>query len=648
MHVVVIEAFGKRAVYASAFAAAAGGRVEVVATGGHFFAYPDSLWPLGCRLARDAASGQVFLDEHARSPNDEVVQRLAKAISGLPADGRVFIATDADPEGEAIALDVALTLADLGFPIERCVRFRPPSLSAAAFAAALETLVPMTWPDAVRFAAPARARGFLDRWIASTFSSAGRPVGRVLTAALALLVEHTPLATSGRLTLRTRSTDGRGDFYAMLEAPAIVRSTDPICRLARLFPNGVVPGRASRVVSLSAGVAPLISYRKPFTSSALTVAMTRRGMSPGSVARAAQSLYMAGMISYPRTSGTTIPGPGLVGLMRLARSIGVDFDPNSPGLRTRSARAVYFDDPGGCHAALHPIVGDRDTGYPMAAMADIIADPFQPSTLLRDPEQRLVYAEVARRALSAGQPSLFERGWMQEPPAGVDRNVVELLADLDWTRDLTPRPPWEMDFDLTPGLRVWPPAARTAEALDNARLSRPATLAAHAERMARSAAQMWLKQSPFPFLGATPEAQAQYEDAPDVLRQGGFAREVDALAARMFHHPAFLRLPQTGSQEGGGAAAAALAVALAQVRDEVLVLYRADGGDPEPLAAGLRLMEVAAPAPALRATDAVWTDVSGDELQTGASDADRRLLDEISGVLDADDPAFEDFDPGFR
>lgn len=656
MNLVVIEAPGKRAAYEKLFQPLVGGVVRVFATGGHFVSYPSSLWPLGCRLARDPATGEIFLDEHGRVARQDVSAQLrAFGRAVLEGEGKVYVATDADPEGEAIAFDVVVELAAAGVPIERCARLRPPSLDPLAFEAAVAEAAPMDWPTALRFAAPARARAFLDRWIASTFSKAGAPVGRILTAGIGLLVEHTPLGHSGRLTLRAPAADGGGDFWCMLEAPAIVAPKDPLAILARLFPDGRVPGRVARIQPVSAGVAPLIGYRKPFASAGLIVAMARRGLPPAATARAAQALYMDGLISYPRTSGAAIPAPGIAGLARLARTIGVEFDPGSPGLRAREARGAYVDDPGGCHAALHPVIGARDAGYRLSAMADVVADPFQPSALLRDMEQRVVFAEIARRALSAGLPSAFERGYLQVAPPTRTAQEAALVADLDWTRDLTPRPPWEMDFDLTPGLRLWSREARTAEALDQARLSRPATLASHAERMARSSILIPLKNSPFPVLGASPEARQLYEDAPAAMTQGRFAREVDALAARLFHEEMFLRLARTGAGDSAAAAAAALALALARTRDDVLALYERDGGDPAPLAAVLRLMEVAAPAP--RAPDARDTlvDAGIEEdgapidqatADSGAEDEERRrrVLEEVGATLDDDDPRFDEDD----
>jgi hypothetical protein len=324
--------------------------------------------------------------------------------------------------------------------------------------------------------------------------------------------------------------------------------------------------------------------------------MARRGVSPGQTARAAQSLYLDGLISYPRTSGVVIPEPGIAGLARFAQAIGFDFDTDAFALRPRRLHAP--DDPGACHAALHPLFSSGDSPEKIAALADIVADPRQPSSFMRDPERRLVYAEVARHALAAGQTAYIERGYLKEGAPGATAEINDLLADLDWYRDAAPRPPWEMDCELRPGVQVWPPAARIAEALDAARLARPSTLAAHAERLSRLAREIAIKDSCFPVLGATDEAAALYEASPPVLRDGLFAREIDALAALAFRSRLLADLPDTGAS-GAGEAAAAIGLVLGQASRDALLLFEAAGGDPQALRAALpfasRISPVASP-----------------------------------------------------
>lgn len=518
---------------------------EVVATAGHFASWPNSLWPLGARVVE--RSGAPFVDEFARTISGERATAVQNAIvKAIRRNARIVVATDPDPEGEAIALDVALLAASATrLPPGRLERMRLHGLDETCVSLALASVVQMSWSSAAKDAAPARARALLDRIAGSAFSKPGAPAGRVFTAGLALLKNGAKNAPAGEIRLSAHAADGGSQFLSRVEifpnANGLAESEEGIASktidlivkyvgLQPIYASGRMPGRVKKIAPLSAGVAIRVAGTPCYDACSLVVDAGRAGLPARQTAAAAQSLYMKGLISYPRTAATDLPESGVAGLLRLASAIGVNaFDPSSPFFieETMDPEIKKLDDPGACHHGLHPLFTMARNRHETAALVDVVMSPTRDSSVIPDEDERFIYALVARRALQAGLPSRLERGVWTRDNADAPDEIVEALEDVDWFRETAPRPPWECMPSF--GLQSWPLEARVADALTRARLVRPSTVASHAARIANYACLVE-PEAPLSAIRLNAIGADMLDAAPAALKSGDFARAIDALA----------------------------------------------------------------------------------------------------------------------
>lgn len=188
---VVIEAPGK-AEALRALLRQIGLRAELFATRGHLCRHPETLYPLG-------------ITEHLR----ETTRRFDPVRLGelqRMAEGRhVYVATDADAEGDVIARDVAEAVRNQARAVSRV---RLGALDARSVRAAFEAAV----PPIARSARSGDARRILDRLIGHAFSGPDRPVGRVMAALLGFFRREEPII--GHVTLVLLAADGGRPFQA--------------------------------------------------------------------------------------------------------------------------------------------------------------------------------------------------------------------------------------------------------------------------------------------------------------------------------------------------------------------------------------------------------------------------------------------------
>lgn len=533
----IIEAPGKAAALKQTLRGL-GLETEVVATAGHFASWPKSLWPMGARVIE--AAGAPYVDEFARILSGERAAAVQAAIAkAIRQNASIAIATDPDPEGEAIALDILMLAATKNIRPDRLKRMRLTGLDETSVSLALAAARPMSWRNAAAGAAPARARALLDRLAGSACSKPGAPAGRVLTAGLALLKDGARNAPAGEIRIAATAVDGGAPFLSRIEifhgADSLAEARDGIASqtIAALvkhqrFPRGIVPGRVRALAPLSAGAAIRIAGSPCYDACALVVDAGRAGLPARRTAAAAQSLYMKGLISYPRTAATNVPEPAALSLTRLAAALGVDaFNPESPLFSAVNQEDGKIDDPGGCHHGLHPLFGATRDRHETAALVDVIMSPGRDSSVLPDEDERLVYTLIARRAIQAGLPSRLERGvWSRDADDALEE-VAEALEDVDWFREIAPRPPWECAPQI--GSSVWPLEARVADALIRAKLARPSTVASHATRIA-GYARLDDQGAGLPVIQINEAGAHMLDAAPAALRSGGFARAIDQLA----------------------------------------------------------------------------------------------------------------------
>ena len=188
---------------------------QIIATRGHFKKMPDSLSQCGI----DASYA-----ERLRRANPEIVERLAFHIGRLKSDGLVFVATDADTEGDVIATDVFDTIASY-CPAPMRVRLR--SLDRETFEEAIGEATPIAREDAT----PGRTRAILDRAIGAGFSQQGIPAGRIRSAILGLVASNPP--PIDWLYLSAPSLDGGREWTVgfPVRAPISMRDAARIAEL---------------------------------------------------------------------------------------------------------------------------------------------------------------------------------------------------------------------------------------------------------------------------------------------------------------------------------------------------------------------------------------------------------------------------------
>ena len=249
-----------------------------------------------------------------------VVKKLLKAIKDAEA---VYVATDPDREGEAIAWHL-LKLANVpkDKPVYRAL-FHAITKDAVREAVAHPRALDVNLVEAQQ------ARRIVDRlvgYLASPLAAKALDgkfsAGRVQSVCLRLVVERereiegfTP-ETYWTLALKL-AADGR-TFTAKLHrvkgADSAFKTREPLDKLVALLqPAQVWVGKAGRTVKARN---PL----PPFTTSSLQQAASKGlGLSPDRTMALAQTLYEQGWITYMRTDGVSVAPEAQIGSTRLHR-----------------------------------------------------------------------------------------------------------------------------------------------------------------------------------------------------------------------------------------------------------------------------------------------------------------------------------------
>jgi len=304
-----------------------GWRVEACL--GHIRDLPEA--DLGVDVAAD------FRPTYAVLPSKvNLLKRLLKAIKDAEA---VYVATDPDREGEAIAWHL--------LKIASIPKTKP--VYRALFHAITKDAVreAITHPRAldVHLVEAQQTRRIVDRlvgYLASPLAAKSLDgkfsAGRVQSVCLRLVVErereianfipeaHWTLA----LKLSTDSVEFTANLYRVKNAEGASKTREPLDRLAALLQTAQVwVGKTGRTVK-SRNPLP------PFTTSSLQqAASTGLGLSPDRTMALAQTLYEQGWITYMRTDGVSV-APEAVSAARayITREHGSDYLPPEPPLYT--------------------------------------------------------------------------------------------------------------------------------------------------------------------------------------------------------------------------------------------------------------------------------------------------------------------------
>ena len=380
---------------------------------------PQASAPRGSGLGIDIPAG--WRPVWAVPPDKaRTVSELRRAGSA----GVVYLATDLDREGEAIAWHLAELL---GGGADRFRRVTFTEITEAAVRAAFEAPRRLDM-DLVR---AQLARRFLDRVVGFELSPllcrrlrARLSAGRVQSAALQLLVARDDqirvfsAAPFHTLVVRLPLAEGAVFEARVVDSEGGVRRFDGSGEADRLV--ATLRGAAYEVVSLE--VADQTQRpRPPFVTSTVQQAgSSRLGMSVSETMAAAQALYEAGLITYMRTDAQSV-APEAADAAR--EWIAAAFGPSAlPAKRpTYAARAGAQE----AHEAIRPtvpgsVVVPPEAGAPAAALYDLIRRRFLASQMAPARLRRLTWKLSASTA-----PDV--------PLAAVGRQLVD--------RRLSPRPP---------------------------------------------------------------------------------------------------------------------------------------------------------------------------------------------------------------
>ena len=421
----IIEAPGK-ANMLEAMLARVGIDARVQATKGHFVQMPKATIPMGIDRT---------MHDFAREPTDPVlyerIRRMAREAR------RVVVATDGDMEGEVIAWDVAVAIADI-HPAPVRVRLR--GIDDESILEAVAAAGPVTREAAV----PGRTRAIVDRLIGGVFSGRGVKVGRINTAMLGVVSSGAP--TVWRLALAAPAKDGGRPWTANVDVKTPL-SMDVAERLSKVrFPP---LGAAS---SESRTTAPA------HTGEIMIRASEKLGLTPSETARAMQNTYETGRLSYPRAGSKGMSRSAARKIKEMMRKAGVRFE--------EEALAAKPDkEP---HDAPHPI-----------GPVDVSLDPRK---LGADDGVR---AMIARDLVRSGQRHTVETPGAEklEPfliGEGFSREVASLVSKLPWRREVGPRYPGQESWPKS-GIVRRPAEAVLLEAMIETGLGRPSTWANHVD-----------------------------------------------------------------------------------------------------------------------------------------------------------------------
>lgn len=374
-----------------------GWRVEACL--GHIRDLPEA--ELGVEVAAD------FRPTYAVLPGKgNVVKKLLKAIKDAEA---VYVATDPDREGEAIAWHL-LKLANVpkDKPVYRAL-FHAITRDAVREAVAHPRALDVNLVEAQQ------ARRIVDRlvgYLASPLAAKALDgkfsAGRVQSVCLRLVVERereietfTP-ETYWTLALKL-SADGT-EFTAKLHrvkgAGSAFKTREPLDKLVTLLQTAQMwVGKAGRSVKARN---PL----PPFTTASLQQAASKGlGLSPDRTMALAQTLYEQGWITYMRTDGVSIaPEAQSTARDYIAREHGADYLPSEPP--TYTVKAANAQE---AHEAIRPTDVNRlpqDVDGDGAALYALIWKRFIASQM--SPALYAVTGAVIYAGKAQGQPFPME------------------------------------------------------------------------------------------------------------------------------------------------------------------------------------------------------------------------------------------------
>ena len=368
-----------------------------------------------------------------KNPAEKEIIRVLKNLA-KKADS-VVIATDFDREGELIGSD-ALS----------CVREVAPDVpvSRARYSALIKGEVTEAFNNLVELdqnlADAGESRQYIDliwgavltRYLTlAKFGGFGnvRSAGRVQTPTLALVVERERMAfvPEDYWQIRGMAAAKGADFKI---SHATARFTDKdAAQTAFGHVDGVAAGTVTDVAKRSRKQQPPV----PFNTTSLQAAAAAEGISPARTMRIAESLYMSGLISYPRVDNTVYPRS--LDLEGIVKGLAA----NSPALAPVCKKVLagpMKPTRGKTETTDHPPIHPTGQGDPTTLdggqlkLYNLIARRFLatlmgPATI----ENTKVSIDVAGEPFAASGDVLVDAGFREAYPYGLKRD--EQLPALD-------------------------------------------------------------------------------------------------------------------------------------------------------------------------------------------------------------------------
>lgn len=365
-----------------------GSNFQVVASMGHIRDLPAS--KLGVDVEKQ-------FDPHYVIPTKarKTVTSLKKAVQGKK---RVYLATDLDREGEAIAWHIqhALDL-DKQKGIE-VVRITFDEITKPAILKAVEEPRSLN----TNLIDAQQSRRVLDRLVGYTLSPVlwrkvykGLSAGRVQSAALRLIVDREREREAFQpveywsLKADLSKRHDTAQFTAAIasfEGKKLEQLSIPDTKTAHTMAEAV-RGATFTVSNLETKETKRRPYAPYTTSTFQQDAVNKLGMSAKNAMRIAQKLYEAGHITYMRTDSVELAAEAVQAIRKhVAGAYGENYLPEKPNVYSSKKRAQE------AHEAIRP------------------TDPFK-ATVPGEPATQKVYDLIRRRALASQMvPAVLEQG----------------------------------------------------------------------------------------------------------------------------------------------------------------------------------------------------------------------------------------------
>lgn len=465
----IIEAPGKCRVLEEILKKA-GFDAKVQATSGHMYSFPEKLSDLG-------------IDKGFRDFKRVLVKvEAAKYIRDAAVEAKnIYIATDADREGDVIAWDVAELLQDIR---PETFRVRLKGMDLESVKQAVADMTPVRKEDAV----PGRTRAIVDRMIGATFSHDGVRVGRIVTSLLGICRdENLPVH---KLQLSAPAADGGRPWMAETDV------LDPISfKMAKELEKVEFP-----ILDKKRESKPYTSKPK-HTGDILVRAGDVMGLTPVKAQEAMQNLYEAGQLSYPRAGSRGLSPAIAEKIANLVKNSGYHFQADN--VADKSATDAH------------------DAPYPIGKVK-VTHDPEK----VGDTEGLRVM--IARDLVKTGQSHIVEEAFGQAAgdhlrKLGFSDAICDHIARLPWRREKGPRFPGQESW---PENKVIPrlPDSVLLEAAIKKGLGRPSTWGRHIDLFMKerlvdgelnltAKGKKWIEESPEVFLD--PRLSAAIENACD-------------------------------------------------------------------------------------------------------------------------------------